>query len=119
MKYSIIIIFLTMQSCTAVNVKEVSSSQLVYPLITQIAPPSLYYYGTHKNYDYFSILFTRYKVLKSNMNDKFRFDFISWDKSHRIKMNVHLLELIPQTIYESEGYNKNSRPIIEEKSKDL
>lgn len=106
-----------LQSCCSLNVKEVSHSQLVYPLVTQTAPPSLYYYGTHEGYDYFSILFTKYKVLGSNMNDQFRFDFTSWNKTHRMEMHVHMLELIPQTIYESEVYHKNSRPVLEEKSK--
>lgn len=87
MKYSLIIIFLIiLQSCCSLNVKEVSHSQLVYPLVTQTAPPSLYYYGTHEGYDYFSILFTKYKVLGSNMNDQFRFDFTSWNKTHRMEM---------------------------------
>ena len=114
MKYSLIIIFLIiLQSCCSLNVKEVSHSQLVYPLVTQTAPPSLYYYGTHEGYDYFSILFTKYKVLGSNMNDQFRFDFTSWNKTHRMEMHVHMLELIPQTIYESEVYHKNSRPVLE------
>lgn len=94
------------------NVHEVSHSELIYPLITQTAPPPLNYYGSSGDYDYFSVGFCKYKVLKSTMSDQFRFDFTSWDKSHRIKMNVHFFELIPQTIYESEGYNKNSRSII-------
>lgn len=34
-----------------------------------------------------------------------------------MEMHVHMLELIPQTIYESEVYHKNSRPVLEEKSK--
>lgn len=107
-----------MQSCSGVNIKEISYYQLVYPLITQTVPPSLYYYGTHENYDYFSITFRKYKVLKSNMQDKFRFDFISWDKSHRIKMNLHLLELIPQTIYEANGYDTNGRSHTKESEND-
>ena len=120
MKYSLIIIFLIiLQSCCSLNVKEVSHSQLVYPLVTQTAPPSLYYYGTHEGYDYFSILFTKYKVLGSNMNDQFRFDFTSWNKTHRMEMHVHMLELIPQTIYESEVYHKKSRPVLEDKSKNV
>lgn len=51
------------------------------------------------------------------MNDQFRFDFTSWNKTHtRMEMHVHMLELIPQTIYESEVYHKNSRPVLEKRN---
>lgn len=78
------------------KVKEISNNDLIYPLITRTVPPPLNYYGSIENYDYFSIHCNKYKVFKSNMNDKYKFKFISWDKKNKVAMTIEILELIPK-----------------------
>lgn len=107
-RHTIQIIFLSIilpLSC-CMKIKETTYPELIYPFITQTVPPPLYYYGTLDNWDYFSVPFRKYKVFKSNMDDKYRFPFVSWGQSNRIRMNVKLYEFIPQTVYESEKQNK-------------
>lgn len=53
------------------------------------------------------------------MNDQFRFDFTSWNKTHRMEMHVHMLELIPQTIYESKCIIKTVDPFLKRNQKNV
>lgn len=100
--------FILSLSC-CMKVEETTDSKLIYPFITQTVPAPLYYYGTQDNYDFFSTHFRKYKVYKSNINDKYRFPFASWDQSSRVRMNVRMFEFIPQTVYESEKKEKRKK----------